>query len=760
MRLSADFLNLSSKIVFCFAGLALALLGGCGDTSNGGTDPPPAILVGLSLSVASVPVGGPQAFTATVTNDSQNKGVSWALGGSGCSGATCGTLSAATSASGTPLTYTAPAAVPSSTVTLTATSVTDTTKTATATITVTSGSTGNISIQLTPVRGGMTVTGSQVFTATVTNDVGSAGVTWSKSAGTFSSQSKTNATYVAPGTAGPITVTATSVADGSKTATATIGVTDLLGVTTYHNNLSRDGANTQEYALNVANVNTTTFGKLFSCQTDGAIYAQPLWVANFTIGGGKHNIVITATQHDSVYAFDADASPCVPYWHANLLDTAHGASSGETPVPSGITGNLVGNGFGDVASEVGITGTPVIDLGTGTIYVVSKSVSSGTTFFQRLHALDLTTGAERSSSPVAISGSVSGAGDGSSGGIVAFSPRKEFQRAGLALVNGVVYVTFASHEDNDPYHGWIIGYDKTSLAQVALYNDSPNGYRSGIWMAGGAPSADASNNLYVITGNGDYSGDGTVDTDYGDTFLKLTTSGGIGVADWFTPANQSTLDGNDTDFGSGGAAILVDQPSGSPHPQLVIGGGKEGNLFLLDRTNMGKNHGTNQVVQTLGFGNSIFATAAFWQNNLYLAGTGPLKQFAFNPSTGLFVTPAASQSSTSYGFPGASPSVSAQGSANGIVWATVSSNFGLNSSNPSRAATAAVLHAYDATSLTTDLWNSSQASGNRDKAGNCVKFTVPTVANGKVYIGTRGNDTTQNTPTILGEIDVYGLLPN
>ena len=759
MRSSAVFSDLSFVIVLCFAGLALALLGGCGDASNGGTDPPPAIVLSLSLSLASVQVGGTQSFTATVTNDSQNKGVSWALSGSGCSGATCGTLSAATSASGTAIAYTAPAAVPSSTVTLTATSVADTTKTAAATITITSGSTGNISIQLTPVRGGMTVTGSQVFTATVTNDVGSAGVTWSKTAGTFSSQSTTSATYVAPGTAGSVTVTATSVADASKTATATIGVTDLAGVTTYHNNLSRDGANTQEYALTTANVNTTSFGKLFSCAADGAIYAQPLWVANFTIGGGKHNIIVAATQHDSVYVFDADASPCVTYWHANLLDTMHGGTSGETPVPSGITGNLVGNGFGDVVPEVGVTGTPVIDLGTGTIYVVSKSVKSGTTFFQRIHALDLATGNEKFSAPVTISATVPGTGDGSSGGSVAFNPQTAFQRAGLALVNGVVYVAFASHEDRAPYHGWVLGYNAATLAQTAAFNDSPNGGYSGIWMAGGAPAADASNNLYLITGNGDYNGDGTTNSDYGDSFMKLSTSSGIGVLDWFTPADESTLNANDTDFGAGGAAILVDQPSG-PHTQLVIGGGKQGNLFLIDRTSMGHKNSTNQVVQTINNNGAIFATAAFWQNNLYVAGVGPLNQYTLNTTTGLFGTSAASQSTTDYGFPGATPSVSSSGSSNGIVWATASGNFGLNSSNPTRAASAAVLHAYDATNLSTELWNSSQASGNRDLAGNCVKFTVPTVANGKVYIGTRGDDTTLNTPTVKGEIDVYGLLPN
>jgi hypothetical protein len=623
---------------------------------------------------------------------------------------------------------------------------------------VTAASTGAVSVSLTPKRGGLTLGQSLGFTATVTNDVGSAGVTWTASSGSFSAHTTTTATYVAPSAAGVITVTATSVADGSKSATATIGVTDLTGVTTYHNDQSRDGVNAQEYALTTSNVATATFGKLFSCTVDGAIYAQPLWVANVTISGAKHNVVIAATQHESIYAFDADVSPCSTLWHANLIDTAHGGTSGETSVPSGPSGNLVGSGFGDTTPEVGVTGTPVIDLSTNTIYVVSKSViPSGPTFFQRIHALDLITGNEKFGGPTAISASVSGTGDGSSGGTLVFNARTEHQRPGLALANGIVYITWASHEDSDPYHGWVIGYSASTLAQVSVFNDSPNGSRSGIWMSGGAPAADSNNNLYVITGNGTY--DGTANSDYGDSFVKLGTSGGITVADWFTPADQATLEGNDTDFGSGGAAILVDQPSG-PVQHLVIGGGKEGNLFLLNRDNMGhfNSSNNNQVVQTLSFGNGIFATSAFWNNALYLAGvSGPLKTFSFNTATGLFHTTLSSQSSTNYGFPGATPSISATATTNGIVWAIDSH---LYCTNQSSGCGAAVLHAYDATNLATELWNSSQGTGNA--AGFGVKFTVPTVANGKVYVGTRGNNTggTTSSTTVPGELDVYGLLPN
>jgi hypothetical protein len=730
------------------------------------TSAPVAVAVSLSPTSPSVQVGLTQPFTATVANDSANKGVTWTLSGAGCSGATCGALSAASSASGAAITYTAPVSVPAPpTVTLTATSVTDPTKSAPATITVTASTRGSVSVTLTPQQGALTLGQSLNFAAAVTNDVAAAGVTWSASTGTFSAQTATTATYVAPASPGSgITVTATSKADVTQSATATIGVTDLAGVTTYHNDLSRDGVNSQEYVLNPTNVATATFGKLFSCAADGAIYAQPLWAASVTIAGGTHNVIVAATAHDSVYAYDADANPCVTYWHANLLDTAHGGTAGETTVPSGLTGNLVGAGAGDITPEVGVIGTPVIDPTTNTIYVVSKSVIAPSTFFQRLHALDLATGNEKFSGPVTITASVPGNGDDSSGGNVPFEPQTENQRPGLALVNGVVYVAWASHEDVSPFHGWIIGFNPATLAQVAVFNDSPNGNKGGIWMSGGAPAADSpansSNgayNLYAITGNGTY--DGLTSSDFGDSVVKLNTTSGLAVADWFAPADQAMLAANDTDFGSGGAAMLIDQTSG-PVPHLVIGGGKEGNLFLLNRDNMGHNDTTNHVVQTIAFGTGIFATPAFWQNNLYLAGSGPLQQFTFNPGTGQFGASAASQSSASYGFPGSSPSVSSQGAANGIVWAISSNSFGVNDSHPTRAAGPAVIHAYPATGLATELWNSSQAAGGRDTAGNAVKFIVPTVANGKVYIGTRGNDTTAGSGTVFGEIDVYGLLPN
>jgi hypothetical protein len=727
------------------------------------------ITVSVSPATSGVQAGGgAQQFTATVRNDRHNRGVRWTLSGAGCSGSACGTLSATTSASRTPITYTAPPNVPSpATVTLTAISVSNTAKSASATITVT-GASAALSITISPKRGGLAITQTMRVSATLQNDVTAAGVRWSASGqvcsgtscGTFANVTSISATYVAPSTPGTYSITATSVADVTKSASDSIGVTDLSGVLTFHNNLSRDGTNNHEFALTPSNVNTSTFGKLFSCQADGAIYAQPLWVPNLAVAGSSHNVIIVATQHESLYAFDADATPCTTLWHVNLIDSAHGGTSGETSVPSAGAGALVGSGYGDISPEVGITGTPVIDSATNTLYVVSKSVNASTQFFQRLHAIDLTTGHERVA-PHSIDSSISvpGTGAGSVAGQVAFDARNESQRPGLVLSNAVVYVAWASHEDHDPYHGWVIGFNASTLAPVAnaVFNTTPNQVgtlsysRGGIWMGGGAPAVDSTGNLFFITGNGTFDAS-TGGSNYGDSVVRLSTAGGLSVADYFTPLDQASLDANDTDFGSGAATILVDQSAG-PVTHLVIGGGKQGNLFLLNRDNLGKfSSSTNNVIQTVDLGNSIFATPVFWQNNLYVAGVGPLKQFVFNSTTGKFNGAPFSQSSTSYRFPGATPSVSSNGATDGIIWAL---DNGLYCTPQSPGCGATGLHAYDATNLATELWNSSQAAANRDLAGHAVKFTVPTVANGKVYVGTRGNDS-----SVLGELEVYGLLPD
>jgi len=548
------------------------------------------------------------------------------------------------------------------------------------------------------------------------------------------------------------TITATQTSDVTQRAVATIGVTDLHGVYTYHNDVARDGVNTTEYALTTANVNGSTFGKLFSCQADAAIYTQPLWVSNFTIGGAKHNIVVVATMHDTVYVFDADASPCVTFWHTQFIP------SGETfYTAADVSTN-------SIFPDIGILGTPVIDSTSNIIYLVTKTKNisdPGHAVHQRLHALNLADGTEIANSPVELDSSITVPGNCEGGSTIAFNVARENQRPGLALVNGVVYIAWASHGDVDPYHGWILGFNASTLSRVSAFNTSPNaaeglGYcRAGIWMSGGAPAADAAGNLYVITGNGVFDGISA----FGDSFLKLSATSGLALADWFTPMGQLSLDAFDQDLGAGGAGVLVDQASG-PHPHLIIGGGKSQTLYLLDRTNMGHftSGGPDKVVQTLSVSEASFSTPAFWQNTLYFFGfNGPGLAFTFVPATDTFNPSVASATTASFSFPGSSPSISSNGNANGIVW-TIDSNLSGTGDNGPASAGPAVLHAFDATNLGTELWNSSQVPA--DVAGNAVKFTVPTVANGKVYVGTRGNDTTLGAGTVFGEVDVYGLKPN
>jgi hypothetical protein len=388
---------------------------------------------------------------------------------------------------------------------------------------------------------------------------------------------------------------------------------------------------------------------------------------------------------------------------------------------------------------------------------VSKSVDSGrTNFFQRLHAIDLSTGNEKAGSPLAIAASYPGTGDG--GTSVAFSPRYQNQRAGLALVNGTVYIASGSHDDVLPWYGWIVGYtyNGSAFAQSASLNVTPNAGAGGIWMSGGAPSADANGHLYVITGNGAFDVTNTTGptNDYGDCFLQLNNT--LAVSSWFTPSDQATDNSLDQDFGSGGSAIVLNLGTGPQH--LVIGGGKDGVLYVLNGDSMGGS-GDPNAWQYFSLGNAIYETAAFWNNTLYLAPAGAsMLAYAFNTSTNLFNTTPTSQSGATFGFPGSTPSVSAApDGTNGLLWGIDSTNF---CTPQSPACGSAVLHAYSATNLATELWNSSMVGA--DAAGNAVKFTVPTVANGKVYVGTRGNNSggVFGSTTISGELDVYGLKPN
>jgi hypothetical protein len=604
-------------------------------------------------------------------------------------------------------------------------------------------------MSLSPQIAAITLTRTQQFTATVP---GGEGVAWMVDgiANGNSAVGVINASglYTA-GVAGTHTIVATSVANSTQTASAIAAVTALPGVYTYHNELARDGANIQEYALTTANVNTVSFGKLASCTVDGAIYAQPLWVANVTLGGVKHNVVFVVTQHDSLFAFDGDASPCTRLWSVSLIDAAHGGTSGETSVPS----TLVGVGRGDIQPEIGVTGTPVIDPSSGILYVVSKSIdSTQTTFYQRLHAIDITTGNEETGSPALIAGTYPGIGDGSS--TVTFNTKQENQRGGLALVNGTVYVTWSSHEDSAPWYGWIMGYQNsgTALTQTAVLNATPNVQRGGIWMGGGAPAVDSSNNIYVLTGNGTFDANSSVPptNDYGDSLLQMNAA--LEVSQYFTPSDQLFDAQNDKDFGSGGSAVLADLPVGNIVTHVLVCGGKDGTLYVINRDLLG-GFGDSTAVQSIALGYGIFSTSALWNDYLFLAGIGgPLTAYQLTPSTVQFNL--SSSSTQTYGFPGSTPSVSARGTQSGLVWALDTHSY---CTNQSSSCGPAVLHAYDATNLTTELWNSSMNAA--DSAGNAVKFSVPTVANGKVYVGTRGNNTggadaSTSTP---GELEIYGL---
>jgi Putative Ig domain len=743
------------------AGLPLWLLAlvlaGCGGGSGSPSSPsgPPA--PPLTIDTSALPDGqAGKAYSVTLHTSGGRAPTSWALSGGALPAglaldATSGVLSGTPSDTtpGTPLTFT----VTDSSLPVRSASVTLPIRISPAEITVT----------ISPARAALTVNQTLTLIAS-TNDY--AGVSWSVSASGGSIKPATSdtgaaVTFTPAGTAGAYTLTATSRTDPDQSASVTIGVTDLAGVYTYHNDLARDGVNAREFALTTTTVRTGTFGKLFSCSVDGAVYAQPLWVANLGVGGARRNVFFVATAHDSLYAFDADLSPCTQLWHASLIDAAHGAHAGETTVPVGTSNYSVGQGVGDITPEVGVIGTPVIDPGRATLYVVSKSMdATGTSFYQRLHAIDLATGNEKSGSPAVIAASYPGAG-----GIIQFSPRMQNQRAGLALLGGTIYVAWGSHEDARPWYGWIAQYTYSGagFTQSSALNTTPNsgGTGGGIWMAGGAPAADNTGSLYVITGNGpfDAASNAIPNNDYGDSFLQL--NGALGVTSWFTPTDQSVENSNDLDFGSGGSALVLNLSSG-PVRHLVAGGGKDGTLYLLNGDAMGGlGDGSARQYFPVGSGgfHGIFATPAFWNNTLYLAAVNqPMLAFAFDPGTALFNTTAISQSPTTYGFGGSGPSISASGpAANGIVWGVDTRNY---CTPPATGCGPAVLHAYDASSLASELWNSSMVVA--DTAGNAVKFVVPTIANGKVYLGTRGNNAggPSGSTSTAGEVDVYGLKPD
>jgi hypothetical protein len=500
-------------------------------------------------------------------------------------------------------------------------------------------------------------------------------------------------------------------------------------VTTYHFDNSRDGLNAQETVLTPANVTSATFGKVGFFQGDGKVDAQPLYLAGLNVGGTATNVLYMATEHGSLYSFNADSG--AQLWKTSLL------GSGEAPSDD--------FGCGQITPEIGITSTPVIDRAQGVIFAVAMSKDSGGTYHQRLHALNLTTGAEIAGSPKEITGSYPGTGAGSSNGTVPFAPGRYAERAGLLLLNGTIYLSWTSHCDGGLYTGWVMAYSESTLQQTAILNLTPNGSDGAIWMSGNGPAADAGGNIYFLDANGtldpgfDANGFPSMQ-DYGNAIVRLSTAGGkLAVADYFEPYNTVSESNADADLGSGGAMLLPDLTDASGTVRhLVVGAGKDHNIYVADRDNLGKFNPTNNsnLYQELpnALANGAWSSPTYFNNTVYYGGqSDTLKAFPITQAK-LAATPS-SRSAVVFPYPGSTPSVSANGTQNAIVWAVESP-----SGRPG------VLHAYDAASLSNELYNSNQAANGRDAfTGN--KFITPVIVNGKVFVG---------TPTGVTE---FGLLP-
>ncbi len=487
-------------------------------------------------------------------------------------------------------------------------------------------------------------------------------------------------------------------------------------VTTYHNDNARTGQNLSETILTPANVNVNSFGKLFQLTLDGKVDAQPLYLSAVSLPQGTRNTLYVATEHDSVYAFDADTG--AQLWKVSLL------KPGETPSDD--------RGCGQVTPEIGITATPVIDRAAGLIYAVAMSKDAAGTYYQRLHALSLTTGAEQLGSPVDIHATFPGTGDNTDGTNVIFDPKQYEERAALLLLNGVVYTSWTSHCDIGLYNGWVIGYSASTLARTSVFNFTPNGHMGSVWMAGSGLATDSSGNIYFLASNGTF--DTTLDSsgfpnrgNFGNGFLKISTAGNtLAVADYFNMFNTVSESGSDQDLGSGGAVVLPDMTDAAGTLRhLAVGAGKDQHIYLVDRDNMGKfNPATNNIYQDLTgvLGGSVFSKPAYFNGRLYYGAVGDfLKAIPF-VNARLSTTPAA-VSANSFPRPGTTPSISANGTANGIVWAAEN-------------VSPAVLHAYDASSLV-ELYNTNKAANSRDQFGAGNKFIAPMIANGKVYVGTQ-----------------------
>ncbi|HKN17024.1 MAG TPA: hypothetical protein VJX47_08780, partial [Candidatus Sulfotelmatobacter sp.] len=484
------------------------------------------------------------------------------------------------------------------------------------------------------------------------------------------------------------------------------------------NNNARTGLNAAETTLTLSNVNSASFGKLFEVTVDGLVDGEPLYLSAVPIpGSGTHNLLIVVTENDSVYAFDADTGGGI--WNISTL------GAGEMPSDD--------RGCSQVTPQIGITSTPVIRRpagSNGVIYTVAMSKNSSGDYFQRLHALDATTGKELYNGPVTITAKYPGTGDNSSGGNVVFDPAQYKERSGLLLAGETVYLTWASHCDIRPYTGWVMGYNATTLAQKTVINVTPNGNEGAIWGSGAGLTADGSGNIFFLDANGVFdttltSGGFPDSGDYGNAFIRLTTSGGLAVADYFEMDNGVQESNGDVDLGSGGALLLPPMKDGSGNTwNLAVGAGKDSNLYIVNRESMGKfNPDSNGNYQELAgvLPGGIWSMPAYANGRLYYGPVGePILEFEFKDAK-LLTTPVA-KTNNSFGYPGATPSISSNKGSNTIVWAA-------ENTNP------AVLHAYNAKTLV-EIYNTNQAAGGRDHFGAGNKYITPMIINGKVYVGT------------------------
>jgi Immunoglobulin domain len=586
-----------------------------------------------------------------------------------------------------------------------------------------------------------TVTMGQTATFSVTA-TGTAPLSYQWQKNSANIAGATSASYTTPATASTdnnakFDVIVSNTVESQTSAMATLTVNAVTAsttdVVTYHYDNLRTGQNLNETILTPANVNSAKFGKLGSFTVDGRVDAQPLYLSAMAIPSvGTKNVLYVATEHGSVYAFDADSvngNTSAFLWKASVL------GSGETSSDE--------RSCGQVTPEIGVTATPVIDRTRGphgAIYVVAMSKDANGNYFHRLHALDLTTGAELFGGPMLVQATYPGTGDSSSNGNVIFEAKQYKERPGLLQLGGTIYTTWSSHCDARPYTSWVMSYDANTLAQTSVLNLVPNGSEGGIWMAGTAPGADASGNIFFMVGNGDF--DTTLNTsgfpsnaNCGQCYVKLSPNPPMKLLDYFTPSNTVSESNADMDFGSGGPLLLPDLTDSSGTTRhLAVGSGKDAIIYVVDRDNMGKfNSSTDNIYQQInGQIGGVFSKPSYFNNTVYYGAVGDhLKAFPITNAK-LSGTPA-TQSATSYGYPGTTPSISANGTANGIVWAVENGS-------------TAVLHAYNATNLTSELYNSNQAANSRDHfSGN--KYITPVVANGKVYAGTANS------------VVVFGLLP-